>query len=125
MKKLIYGTAFLAIVGIGIIGCEKEIDTSQQKSNSQNVKEKTILYRVENGMLVLNTVDDFDQLIELSTDDFNQTLKGLDYTSYVESLNTSDINTIESKFKITFTALTRLQIKFLHCTRIISVLILI
>lgn len=98
MKKLIYGTLFLAMVGIGIIGCKKEFASNQQKSNSQNVKEKSILYRIENGMLVLNTVDDFDQLIELSTEDFNQTLKDLDYTSYIETINTDDVNTIEDGF---------------------------
>jgi hypothetical protein len=98
MKKLIYGTLFLALVGIGIIGCKKEISSKQETNNSQSVKEKSILYRVENGMLVLNTVDDFDQLIELSTDDFNQTLKDLDYISYVETLNANDVNTIEDGF---------------------------
>lgn len=93
-----YGSLFLALVGIGIFGCKKEISSNQQKSNSQNVKEKSILYRVENGMLVLNTVDDFDQLIELSTEDFNQTLKDLDYMSYIETLNVNEVNIIEDGF---------------------------
>lgn len=98
MKKLIYGTLFLALAGIGVVGCKKEIASNNQTNKSQGVKEKSILYRVENGMLVLNTVDDFDQLIELSTEDFNQTLKDLDYTSYIETLNANEVNTIEDGF---------------------------
>lgn len=55
-------------------------------------------YWVENEMLVLNSVDDFDQLIELSTEEFNQTLNDLDYVSYLESLSSDDINSIEDEF---------------------------
>ncbi len=34
MKKLIYGTLFLTLVGIGVIGCQKEHISQQQTSGS-------------------------------------------------------------------------------------------
>lgn len=39
MKKLIYGTLFLAVVGIGFVACEKEITNELQKSKIESEKE--------------------------------------------------------------------------------------
>lgn len=33
MKKLIYGSLFLALVGIGVIGCKKETSVSHKDSS--------------------------------------------------------------------------------------------
>jgi hypothetical protein len=45
MKKLIYGSLFLAIVGIGIVGCEKEtiIRSNQTTYNNQELSKNEII----------------------------------------------------------------------------------
>lgn len=99
MKKVFYGGLFLALVGIGIIGCKKEISPVITKNQTiENNTNKSITYRVENGMLVFNTVDDFDRLIESLNDESYDDLKNLDYQSYSESINSEEENKIEDAF---------------------------
>ncbi len=83
MKKLIYRVLFLSIVGIGIVGCKKEIPPISSKESNQSLISKSqspaSTYQVTNGMLTFNSVDDFDRLIESLNDDSYDELKNLDY----------------------------------------------
>lgn len=98
MKNVIFGALFLALIGIGFVGCKKEISPTTKKQSVESNTNKSLSYRVENGMLVFNTVDDFDRLIESLTDESYGELKSLDYHSYLESINSEDENTIEDAF---------------------------
>jgi hypothetical protein len=44
MKKLIYGTLFLGLIGFGIIGCEKEVNGSKnsQSESKEELRESLI-----------------------------------------------------------------------------------
>lgn len=56
MKKLIYGALFLALVGIGIVGCNKEnIAISEINKNEVSIDGK---------LLVFNSVEDFERLVD-------------------------------------------------------------
>ncbi len=60
MKKLIYGTLFLAIVGIGFVGCKKE--NNRINSNLTNNDFST------NGkMLIFESVESYEKSIELQS----------------------------------------------------------
>lgn len=69
MKKLIFGTLFLALVGIGTTGCKKEVlnKNSSMVTNTQNnssqIKSLTG-FQSDGKMLIFNTSDDFANFIE-------------------------------------------------------------
>ena len=54
MKKLIYGTLFLALVGIGFVGCKKENKLPLSETNKNEI--------TTNGkMLIFETVESFEK----------------------------------------------------------------
>lgn len=100
MKKLIYGSLLVGLVTNGTASCKKDAALSENSLTSSldaQLKSST-LYEVGNAMLIFNTVNDFDKLIELSTDADNQILRDLSYISYTESLTSSQVNVIEDDF---------------------------
>ena len=99
MKKLIYGSLLLVLAAAGVTSCKKDTINEKSKSSvsSPQLRSST-LYRVGNGMLIFNTVDDFDKVIQLSTDAYNQSLRDLSYVSYAESLTSGQVNTVEDEF---------------------------
>jgi len=90
MKKFTYGVLFLAIVGIVLVSCKKEIDETRLQMN-----QKTLNYNVQviNGILVFETVEDYektiDDLIELGDENFHLWEEGLNFTS-LRSIKTND-----------------------------------
>lgn len=89
MKKLVYGTLFLALVGVGFVGCKKENIALNDQNSIKQTKEGTRYY-AENGILVFNSVEDYEtsvsDLIEEDEENFVNSILGLDYTSYTEEL---------------------------------------
>jgi hypothetical protein len=69
MKKLIFGTLFLALVGIGTTGCKKEVlnknssTVTNSQNNSSQIKSLTGFHS-DGKMLIFNTSDDFANFIE-------------------------------------------------------------
>lgn len=103
MKKLIYVSIIGLAVGTGFIGCKKEIypkkNTDTLSTNSSLAKiEMASLYRVENGMIVISSVEDFDSIINIVDSKFCQDLINLNYTSYKETIKDDSLNTIEDEF---------------------------
>jgi hypothetical protein len=67
MKKLIYGTLFLALVGIGIVGCKKKIieplnqkESKTEQSNLKSLVDSNI--STDGTLLVFNTLKDYENL---------------------------------------------------------------
>jgi len=78
MKKLIYGTLFLTLVGIGFVGCKKEtIKTSSESSQKESgfLSKTGSSFRSDGRMLIFNTSTDFENFIEF------------DFTNYASSLS--------------------------------------
>lgn len=90
MKKLIFGSLFLALVGIGVFSCEKENLNGSKKPNASSIEKDGNRYYSENGILVFNTVEDYEvsvsDLTEEQESNFVNTINGLNYTSYTEEL---------------------------------------
>jgi hypothetical protein len=60
MKKLIYGTLFLALVGIGVVGCKKENKLPLVESNQSEIS--------ANGkMLIFESVESYEKSVEYTT----------------------------------------------------------
>lgn len=103
MKKLVYGSLFLALTGIGMIGCKKEIFQGRNNSptNSDYNTKSGIgvapLYHVSNGMLVISSVENFDSLINIADEQYYQQLINLSYTSYQETVTIDSLNSIEDQ----------------------------
>ena len=91
MKKLIYGTLFLAFVGIGVIGCKKEVIQNpipkEVKTNSEfNISS-------DGRMLIFKTTADYKKVVNDPTAEikskFLKDLNKLKYTSYSDLLSMS------------------------------------
>lgn len=99
MKKLIFGGVFLAVVGTGIVGCKKETIISNNNKTSSLIEKDGLRFFSENGMLVFNSVEDYELSIsDLTADEesyFVSTINGLNYTSYTEELANQGANAVD------------------------------
>lgn len=91
MKKMIYGTLFLAAVGIGIVGCKKENKLPLVESNQSEIS--------SNGkMLIFESVDSYEKAVEYTTAEKRERLLSdiskLNFKNYfsVEHLNSKSGN---------------------------------
>jgi hypothetical protein len=84
MKKLIYGTLFLALVGIGVVGCKKEV--SSLNTTSENVSSPYKGVTIANNMLTFETNEDYFKIVNDSSykvrEDFTLFLKTLNFKNY-------------------------------------------
>lgn len=84
MKKLIYGTLFLALVGIGVVGCKKDSISTNQTLNFDNNYHVTS----DNRMLIFKTTADYEKVINNTTEQsqatFIETIQKLKFVSYAE-----------------------------------------
>ena len=62
MKKLIYGTLFLALVGIGVVGCKKENKLPLVESNKSKIS-------TDGKMLIFETVESYENSVEDLTEE--------------------------------------------------------
>lgn len=87
MKKLIYGTLFLALVGIGVVGCKKELPKNSLKEQI-NSKTSSLNFPyisiVDNDYLKFETVDDYIRFVE----DTSQTRDEI----FIEEINSLNFN---------------------------------
>lgn len=90
MKKFFYGSLFLAIVGIGIVGCEKEEITSPNISpnTSYNVSQNAI--SSDGEILIFESVESFESAVDDLTDE-----KIEDLTSEVAKLQFENYFSVE------------------------------
>lgn len=102
MKKLIYRTLFLAIVGIGSLGCNKEKNTNYNNNHQKDqLVSKSLtspIYSVSNGLLKFDTPEDFDLMLQLPNEEILESLINLNYISYTESLSSPNDNLIQDEF---------------------------
>lgn len=100
MKKVIYVGAFLALVGISIVGCKKEpIQTIGAKNSSeQTLQLKSTAYRSDGKLLIFNSVADFDAIIERAGDDLYSELKALEFKAFAETISSQSENVLEDEF---------------------------
>lgn len=87
MKKLIYGTLFLALLGILVVGCKKEEiqnPITQKESTSSEFNLSS-----DGKMLIFKTTDDYKKVVNDPTEEikskFLKELANLKYTSYAKS----------------------------------------
>ncbi|MFN6084135.1 MAG: hypothetical protein ACK476_04315, partial [Fluviicola sp.] len=70
MKKLVYGTLFLAIVGISIQSCKKDLS----RPNQEELKFDSDLNIASDGrMLVFKTVEDYEKVVDNPTESIRKT----------------------------------------------------
>ena len=91
MKKLIYGTLFLTLVGIGVTGCKKENKLPLVESNQSEIS--------ANGkMLIFESVESYEKSVEYSSEEKREKLLSniskLNFKNYfsVEHLNSKSGN---------------------------------
>lgn len=91
MKKLIYGTLFLAIVGIGVSGCKKENKLPLVESNQSEIS--------ANGkMLIFESVESYEKSVDYTSEEKREKLLSniskLNFKNYfsVEHLNSKSEN---------------------------------
>jgi len=100
-KRIIYVTSIILFLGIGIVGCKKELSTKVSEENEKSFRMKKTtsnLYSVHNNMLVINSVEDFDDLIDLANEKLYQQLIDLDYVAYQETVIDDSLNVIDDAF---------------------------
>lgn len=95
MKKLIYGSLFLATVGISAVGCKKQIIENNENSNTNNVKLNS---EVRNEMLVFKTVEEFDELISRAGEEEINQIIALPFISYWETIDNDTLNVLNDFF---------------------------
>jgi hypothetical protein len=99
MRKLIYGTLFLALVGLVIVGCEKETILSKNNKTSSLIEKDGIRFYNENGMLVFNSLENYELSVsDLTADEeanFVYAINGLNYTSYTEEFVNQGTNAVD------------------------------
>lgn len=90
MKKFMYGTLFLALVGIGIVGCKKEINlkpTNQVESSNSDFNISS-----DGRMLIFNSTTDYGLVMSNNSKEvkskFQKELLKMQFTSYAESIST-------------------------------------
>jgi hypothetical protein len=74
MKKLIYGTLFLALVGISLVGCKKEFSTNTSQSASAKTFTVNVPFTKNGDVLIFQSWEDVNRLeeaFEKSIDDQN------------------------------------------------------
>jgi hypothetical protein len=97
MKKIIYGSLFLALIGAAFIGCKKT-ELGKEVENKENVlienQQRSVnSYGVstDKTMLVFKTVEDYEAFLasnENSVDPVDQTdLKNANFIRYIQRLN--------------------------------------
>jgi hypothetical protein len=102
MKKLIYGTLFLTLVGIGFVGCKKEtvepLNINESKNEQRNLKSIFDSNVSTDGtMLIFNTLADYENLWTPNEEDPTQSeaeiaqfidrLSSLNYSKFKKSDN--------------------------------------
>ena len=91
-SKLIYSI----LIGVTILfGCQKE---ESSKTNQKLKNNSSYLFYEQSNRLVLNSVEDFDSLIDIANDDMLNSIKNRDFICYEESLSPSDSNIIDDNF---------------------------
>lgn len=100
MKKLIYGGLFFALVGIGIVGCKKEISTKSDSATVNSGKQNTSLNKNGDGfssdgrMLIFDNTEVYEAFLsgfmsetnDIGEADFIQHVNSMDYVSYMDKL---------------------------------------
>jgi hypothetical protein len=91
-SKLIYSI----LIGVTILfGCQKE---ESSKTNQKLKNNSSYLFYEQSNRLVLNSVEDFDSLIDIADDDMLNSIKNRDFICYQESVSPSDSNIIDDNF---------------------------
>lgn len=100
MKKVIYGGLFLALVGVGVIGCKKEsFQTAGEKgSDTETSQLKSMAIKTDGRLLIFNTVADFDAAIERSGEDLYRQLHDLGFKSFAETIVSESDDVLEDEF---------------------------
>lgn len=105
MKKLIYGTLFLAIVGIGFVACQKEkITTLNNQNTSSNNDLKTVLSQNTNFEFSLDEIESIglahNQILEnVYTNNFNNENNFTQIQAQFLNLKNNDFAFIISELK--------------------------
>lgn len=91
MKKLIYGTLFLALVGIGVVGCKKEVVKNPATQNESTSSEFNI--SSDGKMLIFKTTDGYKKVVNDPTEEikskFLKEVANFKHTTYSELLSMS------------------------------------
>lgn len=103
MKKSIFGGLFLALVGIGMLGCKKTEVASATSNSTKPIGEKSInnamRYSTDNRMLIFKTTEDYEAVIaEIGSGGeqaFIDEVVQLNYTSYAEELASKGGSTVD------------------------------
>jgi hypothetical protein len=85
MKKLVYGTLFLALVGISIQSCKKDLS----RPNQEELKFDSELNIASDGrMLVFKTVEDYEKVVDNPSETIRETF--LNRVSKMEHITHSE-----------------------------------
>ena len=88
MKKLIYGTLFLALVGIGIVGCRKDKNMAPQSTSSTYKGVST-----DGEILQFATIEDYEAIINADKSEvrekFVKYINKLNFKNYFSNTNTT------------------------------------
>ena len=92
MKKLIYGSLFLALVGMGMVGCKKEnVQQNENRSTSNEFGVST-----DGKMLIFNTLEDYEKAVDGENENKReflfQTIKKLKFENYFSKASSNSIS---------------------------------
>ena len=91
MKKFIFGTLFLALVGIGITSCKKEV--IKNPINQKEIPSLDFNMTSDGKMLIFKTTGDYKTVLTDPSEEikskFLKELKNMNFTSYAEILSMS------------------------------------
>lgn len=102
MKKLVLSCLIVATSGFGFLSCKKKEVAKKESSNNivdfESKNKSSELFYVEENRLVVRDVDAFEQIVQMSNDEFDQSLVNLGYVSYKESTSSSSENLVGDDF---------------------------
>lgn len=93
MKKLIYGSLFFALVGIGMVGCKKE---NVRQNEVQNVSNEFGV-STDGKMLIFETLEDYEKAVVIREDeskkgDLLQIVKSFKFKNYFSNVQQKSEN---------------------------------
>ncbi len=88
MKKLIYGCLFLALVGIGIVGCEKK--NIQKQTLQVESSDSDFNISSDGRMLIFKTTEDYKKVVNNPTDEikkkFLSNVSKMNHSTFLEKV---------------------------------------
>jgi len=100
-KNSLYVAFLVTMFVICLLGCRKEPSTNSVGETTNELQWRNAtskLYYVQNNMLIVNSVEDFDALIDVADEALYKQLTYLDYESYQETVVDDSLNVVDDEF---------------------------